>query len=787
MTTRRSFRQMISAIGVLILIEAAAYAANVRADACLQAIEDCDFQRALQIAERGRSAQGCDELALLGMFAKEAITPSPEEAKVRQALERKVSLDFVDKPIADVTKFLADAARAWIVYDQLYLPFIRHSEVTLKLTDVPLSEALAKLLKPERLDYVIKDGAIFISSAEEIRKTKSQCLALSAESRPLDGPLLAKSVYKGYSFRYCSRDFILCSNEDQQVIVIKASLPDWSGPSVAKARSQYEAADGLSKSTEQTIGLLRKKVSFGFDGTPFEDVILYFEKTIGLKLVLSAAPTGPTPDVTLTVTDMECFNALSWLAGQLDAQWFLKDNAIHFAKPNRIAPEDRTDLATATVEVRGCGGLVASRFSGYILRQASTGIFYTFCSDKGGRELTLKGIVEYDEQATGADAGPDGPPPPPGALAAATASNAFAFDLYGRLKGGGGNLFFSPLCVSAALTTLYGGARGNTAIEMAKVLHFDKAKPAFSDFHAILGNRRQDPKQRGRFRITLANSLWLQQGFQPEQEFLRLAQGTQLQTADFHAPAETAEVINAWVAEQTADRIKDIVSPDDIGPGLVLVVANTIYFLADWLMPFETHNTRPGKFHLQEGRLTEAQFMRQSDRFRYFEDDLWQVVELPYVRRASMLVFLPKKMDGIGEVERRFSPELVKEFGKRSNDREVNLTLPRFTFGFREDLTQALTALGMGSAFGGEADFSGISRAGRISIGLVRHQSFVNVDELGTEAAAATISLGTWASGDEDPPVNFVADHPFLFLIIDDATAAILFIGRLMNPQSLKE
>jgi serine protease inhibitor len=374
-------------------------------------------------------------------------------------------------------------------------------------------------------------------------------------------------------------------------------------------------------------------------------------------------------------------------------------------------------------------------------------------------------------------------------------NNAFALDLYGRVAHGDGNRFLSPFSISCALAMTYGGARGDTAAQMAKTLHFKlppaELHPAFHHLIAELNhqnNSGSDPKAARAVELLTANALWTQSGERILPEFKKLIEKDYeggLFPLDFReAPAAACEYINHWVEEQTRGKIKDLIKPQQIDARTVLILTNAIYFKALWANPFKAQLTRPGDFQVSAGEKVQAQMMHHSDKFRYAEDSTAQILELPYQGgNLSTVVVLPKAGVGLTPLESSLSLAKLDGWVNLLSQRRVEVFLPRFKLTAECELKDALSSLGMPAAFtGGDADFSGMNGSRDLVISAVVHKAFVEVDEKGTEAAAATGVVMSRVSVALPPPVVFRADHPFLFLIRDIRNGSILFIGRLVRP-----
>lgn len=380
-------------------------------------------------------------------------------------------------------------------------------------------------------------------------------------------------------------------------------------------------------------------------------------------------------------------------------------------------------------------------------------------------------------------------------LAALTGGNAeFAFDFYQAVRGADGNVFFSPYSISLALAMTYAGARGETEKQMADTLHFDlpqdRLHPAFNALDLELAARGESRKgqEEGAFRLRMANSIWGQTGYEFLDEFLDvLAQnyGVGLRLIDFvKAPEESRLAINDWASEQTEDRIKDLFPQGIINSLTRLVLANAVYFKAAWSHPFDEELTRDGAFHLLDGSQVTVPMMAQGEEFGYAEGDGYQAVELPYVgEELSMVILLP----GAGrfdEFEGSLHAGRVKAIMGDLTQTSVALTMPRFTFDSAFELAETLANMGMPDAFVmGAADLSGMDGTHDLFIRQVVHKAFVSVDEAGTEAAAAT-GVAIALRGVAQRPVEVTIDRPFVFLIRDIQTGAVLFVGRVVNPSA---
>ena len=374
------------------------------------------------------------------------------------------------------------------------------------------------------------------------------------------------------------------------------------------------------------------------------------------------------------------------------------------------------------------------------------------------------------------------------AAEAAVSGNAFACDLYLELSGTPGNLFFSPSSISTALAMTYAGARGATASEMAATLCLpdrqDTAHEAYAELLTDLA-----PGTDATHILRVANRLWGQQGFDLLPEFLatvRKHYDGGYAPVDFaRAADESREIINTWVAEQTEDKIQDLLQPGTVGAQTRLVLTNAVYFYGLWQHAFELRATADAPFFTTPDRSVDAPFMSQVEHFDLGEADGLRILELPYDgEELSCYILLPDAHDGLAGLERRLDAEILDGWLADLSRQRVRCILPRFKLTSQFELGRTLADMGMPSAFSSmQADFSGITAEEPLYISKVVHKAFVDVFEEGTEAAAATaVVLKRLSIAEEDPPVEFRADHPFLFLIRHEGTGTILFMGRVIDP-----
>jgi serine protease inhibitor len=376
---------------------------------------------------------------------------------------------------------------------------------------------------------------------------------------------------------------------------------------------------------------------------------------------------------------------------------------------------------------------------------------------------------------------------PAAAAGVAEGNGDFGVTLYRQLAGEPGNLFVSPVSIAGAFGPVAAGARGETLAAIERAMRF----PAGAGLHPALGGLLRDlEREREGATLSVANALWVMEGFPLKPEFARIGQqdyGAAIEHLDFRRGAQAAARINGWVKEETRGRIPTLIDPGSLDGDTALVVTNAVYFLGDWTTPFNASNTREQPFHLPGGATKPIPLMYRKTGFRYFETGSFQAVDLPYKdERLAMSVFLPKAREGLPALEAELTGARLREWlGRldRETPREVRLHLPKLRIEEDYQLVGPLAAMGMGIAFDpNRADFRAIADAD-LFISQVVHKTFLRIDEKGTEAAAATGVEVEVVSAPIEPPVVFRADHPFFLVIRDKPSGAILFLGRIVSPE----
>lgn len=391
--------------------------------------------------------------------------------------------------------------------------------------------------------------------------------------------------------------------------------------------------------------------------------------------------------------------------------------------------------------------------------------------------------------------------------AAVDAQTAFAVDIYQELNKtkANDNLFLSPFSISTIMGLTAAGASGNTLSQMNRVFHLSNSQAVHASLSQITHQLTDDQDGEKAYQLFIANGLWEDQTNPFKPEFLALAQKyydlAGLTTLNFKANPDAARaLINQWVEYKTHTKINDLLPTNSITKETGLVLTDAIYFKGQWAAPFnpvQTGRNRPGQpFYVTSGKSVQPAFMRVRSEFPYFENDEIQAISLPYktiqersengAPDVSMVIILPKKRDGVAALEKKITPESLARWTSGLVNAEIAVTLPKFEIICPTKLTGTLQRMGMEDAFSPErARLDGISTPPpgyKLFISDVFHKAFINVDENGTEAAAATAVNGGLASGMPRPARIFLADHPFFFFIRHGPTNSILFMGHLAVP-----
>ena len=365
------------------------------------------------------------------------------------------------------------------------------------------------------------------------------------------------------------------------------------------------------------------------------------------------------------------------------------------------------------------------------------------------------------------------------------ANNQFAIEMYKEFNNSDSeNLFFSPWSISSALAMTYEGAKGNTAKEMQNVFHFPENDISRTSSFAALHNKINESNNE--YELSTANALWAQKDYPFLEEYTEKIDqyyGGKVTNLDFSDSAGSANTINSWVEDKTKNKIKDLVPSSALSSYTKLVLTNAIYFKGTWIQQFDKSKTEEEDFKITDFEKVEVNMMHigEKEEFIYSENEDLQIIELPYKgEKLSMLILLPKEND-LKPIEDMLTAEKLNELKSEMYSTDVIVSIPKFTFETKYFMVDNLKNMGMHDAFG-NADFSGMDGTKELYISNVIHQAFVDVDEEGTEAAAATAVVMGITSIAPKPVKIFYADHPFIFIIQENETGSILFMGKVVNP-----
>ena len=362
------------------------------------------------------------------------------------------------------------------------------------------------------------------------------------------------------------------------------------------------------------------------------------------------------------------------------------------------------------------------------------------------------------------------------------ANNKFAFEFYSQIKDDNENIFYSPWSIMTAFAIAYEGAKEKTALEIQQIFGYPTDYDTrTSEFKTEIDNLNPDGVP---YQLSVANALWLAERFEPLQEYVETVTtyyDSEVRTVDFISD-DGVDKINAWVEEKTNEKIKDILKADSTDELTRLVITNAIYFKGNWVTQFDENDTQDDPFWITPNHEVAVPMMRQEPKiFNYTQTETMQLLKMPYEGdRLSMLLLLPNEKNGLPELEESLSFENLKQWNEQLMPNEIRVFMPKFTLETEYDLKDPLSDMGIKAAFDpNAADFQGI--AGDLYIAFATHKAFVDVNEEGTEAAAAT-AIGVGTTSVKPPIPVFKADHPFMFLIQDDSSGNILFIGRVLDP-----
>jgi serine protease inhibitor len=351
-----------------------------------------------------------------------------------------------------------------------------------------------------------------------------------------------------------------------------------------------------------------------------------------------------------------------------------------------------------------------------------------------------------------------------------------------------GNLFFSPYSIFAGLGMVHAGARGQTERELAAALHFTMPPEALQSAFGELAARMESVQHWRHLTLLPANSLWCQRDYPLAPAFedlIRAGYHGEVIPVDFkRSPQEAASKLAAWIGRKTRGRLGTAFDPGIVTTDTRLALCNAIYFKGTWASPFDASETRPGPFYITADQAVTVPMMDHVADFNmgHSEDYTISFLELPYYGRdLSMIILLPDKADGLPDLEQQLDTTNLQTWLGRLDQGGPDKTvvyMPRFSFMRSVDMVPALKGMGVTNLFDMDADLSGMDNTTNLFISDVLHQAFVEVNEQGTEAAAMTLGMAKAKGG----PSSFIANHPFLFLIRENATGTILFLGRMIDP-----
>lgn len=365
-------------------------------------------------------------------------------------------------------------------------------------------------------------------------------------------------------------------------------------------------------------------------------------------------------------------------------------------------------------------------------------------------------------------------------------NNDFCLNLYRSIKGIDGNIFFSPISIFSTLLIIYEGAKNNTAKEIQDVLNLPKDKDVVRQGQKNIKNILE--KNKIGFELNSSNALWVQKNYPFFEEYKNIIENyydARTHLLDFEKDIKAARIkINRWVEDKTEGKIRNLISEGVLSVFTRFILTNTIYFKSDWANQFMYEDTWEGQFKLNSGETVVSEMMHKTDYYNYRETSNCQCLEMNYLDNdLSMLIILPKK-NNMDQFEDNLSTNLIHRFRNEMVMENVKIIFPKFKFETKLFLEEILQEMGVEKAFKWPgADFSGMSPTKELYIDKLIHQTFIEVGEEGTEAAAATaLAMLAGCAPEEEEPKLFNADHPFIFIIQQKRTGNILFFGRLSNP-----
>jgi len=369
----------------------------------------------------------------------------------------------------------------------------------------------------------------------------------------------------------------------------------------------------------------------------------------------------------------------------------------------------------------------------------------------------------------------------------ADSNNVFAFKLYNEVRRSedNENLFFSPFSISTALAMTYAGAKNETEKQMSHTLHFSLDQNTFhKNYKNYLEKIGSDTGKD--LVMGIANSLWIANSLKLLPSFSGIVNTDYKSAAknvDFSNTEQTRQEINSWVEQKTNNKIKGLIKPRILDADTKLVLVNAIYFNGKWKTPFPKDSTKNEKFHKTYSGNVKVNFMHNTAHYKYYHDDTLKAIDIPYADgKISMIVLLPQDRDDIDTIENKLNYRYYSKIVSSMSQQKIVLALPKFKTTAEFELADELSNMGMPIAFSSSANFKGMSDES-LCISHVIHKAFIDVTEEGTEAAAATaVNMKMLMVMRAPVSISFIANHPFIFVIRDNATGSILFMGKIMDP-----
>lgn len=363
-------------------------------------------------------------------------------------------------------------------------------------------------------------------------------------------------------------------------------------------------------------------------------------------------------------------------------------------------------------------------------------------------------------------------------------NNQFALNFYSVISKNNENIFFSPTSIATAFVIAYEGARGDTAIELQNAFGFSKDdNKRRSEFEALYKNINEESEW---YKLTMANALWIKQGFEPIPNYVNVAKkhyDSHVQNVDF-VTNDGINTINEWVAEKTKGKIQDILAQDSTDDLTRMVITNAMYFNGKWSIWFDDRKTSDESFWIDGDTSVKVPMMKDIDMYNYEETSELKILEKDYLGgKLSMLILLPQDRDGIESLEESLDLQKLYDLKGKMTKTPLTIHMPKFEFDTQYNLIDKMQELGVERAFDeNRANFDGITEGEQLFIKQAVHKAFVDVNEEGTEAAAVTALVARAQSGPPEPRYEFIADHPFIFIIQEKNTEEILFMGRVADP-----